>query len=304
MTEMTRIGLGTYPMGGGYGRFDGAQMCATFEAAADHGVTHIDTAESYGVEEYLGPLLRGRRDGFFVATKVFPARPFSYAHLRSALEGSLRRLDTDHVDLFQLHGMENAVLDLPCTNPAELGASLTQLLASGLTRRVGVCNYSAADLTHLAAHVPLSTVQNVYNLYEYGHERELLARAAELDVGFVAHTTLAQGLLGDTIQANSVRADDDRRAVLPNFRGPRHAVHLQVAGRLRNWAEHRGHSLAQLAVAWALRSDAVRSVLVGAKSPEQVARVAAAGQWRLAPEEVAAIEALARPARAAVTDTA
>jgi aryl-alcohol dehydrogenase-like predicted oxidoreductase len=146
MTGMTRIGLGTYPMSGGYGRMDGAQLRATVDAAADHGVTHIDTAESYGVEEHLGPLLRGRRDGFFLATRVFPARPYTFAHLRSALEGSLRRLGTDHVDLFQLHGMENAVIGLPCTDPAELGSSLAQLLATGLTRRVGVCNYSAADL--------------------------------------------------------------------------------------------------------------------------------------------------------------
>jgi aryl-alcohol dehydrogenase-like predicted oxidoreductase len=194
----SRIGLGLYPFGGGYGAVDEAEAARTLDAGLEHGWSFLDTAEAYGESEaLLGGLLRGRRGRVFLATKAFPCEPYTSSNLRAALEGSLRRLRTDYVDLYQLHGPESWLLDQR-TPVEEVAGALEGLKLSGKARHVGVCNCSASQLAELNRHTPIYSIQNLYgmldrraesDLFQFGHipaERMTDLRLRRYDAGLDA----------------------------------------------------------------------------------------------------------------------
>ncbi|MGZ4418419.1 MAG: aldo/keto reductase [Gaiellaceae bacterium] len=257
------------------------------DAALEHGWTLLDAAETYGDAEIrIGRILRGLRDQVFLATKAFPIEPYSFGNVNSALDASLRRLKTDHIDLYQLHGPENWVYDFPETGAEELADSLNRLMASGKTLHVGLSNVPVERVRQLAAFVRLFSVQELLSLYDRESEHELLPFAASRGLEFIAYSPLSGGLLADHVDAARSFTEDDERFFLPRFRADIYPEFVRISRKLQAWANLRGRTLVELAVAWTLSRDGVTSTLVGAKTPEQVERVAAAEAWQLEEEEL------------------
>lgn len=290
---LSRLGLGCYALGGGYGLVDESAAKATVDEALELGWSLVDTAESYrDAETRLGRILRGRRDRVFLATKVFPTEAYSSANLRSALEGSLRRLQTDRVDLYQLHGPENWVREIPLTPPEELAAALLELLDSSMVLHVGLSNFPLELAEALRRLVPIFSTQDLYSLYDRENEETLLPWASEHGIVFIAYSPLSRGLLGDTITARRSFSRHDERHFLPRFREPIYGEYVRVSSELRAFAAEHDHTLAELAVAWTLHNPAVTSTLVGAKTPDHVRRVAAASRWRLDNSDLREVESI------------
>lgn len=298
---MSRIALGCYPLGGGYGGVSEAEAMATVDAALEAGWSFLDTAEAYlDSEARLGRILAGRRDNVFIATKAFPFETYTYEHLSAALDRSLARLQTDRIDLYQLHGPENWVLQFDDETPLEaLAETLTRLRGSGKALRIGVCNLDAETLRTLCDRTELFSTQNLYSLLDRGEEddslhlpveRVIIPTAARLGLAFLAFSPLSRGLLADDLDPHRTFGPDDERHFLPRFQTDVYPHYVELSRRLQSWAGDHGRSLVQLAVAWTLANPDVSSVLVGAKSPQQIAAIAGADEWLLEDSELKEIE--------------
>lgn len=298
---MSRIALGCYPLGGGYGGVSEREAAATVDAALEAGWSFLDTAETYlDSEERLGRILAGRRDRVFLATKAFPCETYTYEHLSTALERSLARLQTDRIDLYQLHGPEDWVVRFDDETPLDaLADSLTRLRESGKALRIGVCNLDGPTLRALSERTELFSTQNLYSLLDRGQEedpihlpveREIIPTAAHLGLAFLAFSPLSRGLLADDLDPRRTFAADDERHFLPRYQPDAYPHFVDLAHRLQSWAANHGRSLAQLAVAWTLANPDVSSSLVGAKSPKQIAAIADAEDWRFDAHELMEID--------------
>lgn len=297
---MSRLALGGYPLGGGYGALDLRRAQLTVDAALEAGWTFIDTAEAYlDSEEKLGQILKDRRNRVFIATKVFPSEAYSYENLRAALEGSLRRLRTDRIDLYQLHGPENWLQPFGPTPPEKLAESLTLLRESGKALQIGVCNLPLAFLTELATRTEIFSTQNLLSLIDRGDgpdelhlpvEAEILPYVREHGVAFIAYSPLSRGLLADDLDAGRTFGIDDERHFLPRYQPEIYPHYVELSRRLSGWAHDHGRTLTQLAIAWTLNVPGVASTLIGAKSAAQIAAVAGADQWTLGPSELCEVD--------------
>lgn len=298
---MSRIALGCYPLGGGYGGISEREARATIDAALEAGWSFLDTAEAYlDSEERLGRILAGRRDSVFIATKAFPCETYTYEHLRTALDRSLARLQTDRIDLYQLHGPEDWVLRFDDETPLEaLAESLTRLRDSGRALRIGACNLDGETLRTLSDRTDIFSTQNLYSLLDRGDEddslhlpveQDIIPTAARLGLAFLAFSPLSRGLLADGLDPHRTFGPDDERHFLPRFQPDVYPHYVELSRRLQSWAQDHGRSLVQLAVAWTLANPAVSSVLVGAKSPQQIAAIAGADDWLLEDSELKEID--------------
>jgi aryl-alcohol dehydrogenase-like predicted oxidoreductase len=269
-------------------RVDERATAAVVGAALDAGVTFFDTADVYGdgrSEEFLGRALGSRRQGVVVATKFGhrsggPERGASPAHVRRALEGSLRRLGAEHVDLYQLHTPD------PLVPIADTLGALARLVDAGLVREIGCSNFSAAQLREAAAATPcaprFASVQNEYSLLHREPEAEVLLECERLGVAFLPYYPLANGLLSGKYRRGRPAPEGTRITGGGRYAALLDDANLDAVERLAAFAEGRGHSLLELANAWLLARPAVASVIAGARTPEQVrANAAAAGAWRL-----------------------
>jgi aryl-alcohol dehydrogenase-like predicted oxidoreductase len=293
---MSRLALGCYPIGGGYGSVSEERARETVAAALDAGWTFLDTAESYlESEERLGRILGKRRDDVFLATKVFPCEPYSRENLAGAVEGSLRRLDTDRIDLLQLHGPEDWVIDDPPTPIDEIARALDGLRRSGKALRFGACNVSVDFVAELDQRVGLFSIQDLYGMLDPGVDQDLpnmpsvsrkLAYAEKSGVRFLAYSPLARGLLSDDLARDRKFPPDDERHYLPRYQPGVYEHFADLAATVSAWARERGRTLRQLAVAWCLQNPVVASVLIGAKSPEQIAQIAGAENWELGTDDM------------------
>lgn len=310
--EPSRLGLGCYPLGGGYGSVDDDLARRTVDAALDAGWTFLDTAETYlASEERLGEILAGRRDRVFLATKAFPSEPYTYANLRVAVDSSLRRLRTDRIDLYQLHGPQDWVMAFPGSPTyAEIGDALARLKADGKILAAGVCNLPVEALAEVHAHAGLASTQNLYSMLDRGAEddplhlpveRRIIPFARENGLRFIAFSPLSRGLLADGLDASRTFGPDDERHFLPRYQAGIYPQYVALAQRLEAWARDHGRTLVQLAVAWTLAMPGVTNTLVGAKRPEQVRAVAGAETWTLGPGELAELDGIVAtlPAEAA-----
>jgi aryl-alcohol dehydrogenase-like predicted oxidoreductase len=289
---VSAVGLG----GNNFGRrLDRAATRAVIDAALDAGITFLDTADIYGgdgaSERLIGDALEGRRDRVVLATKFGmamggdggePRGSRSYA--RRALEASLERLRTDHVDLLYYHEPDGV------TPLAETLGALGELAGEGKIRAFGVSNLDAAQLREAAAlgDPRLAALQNEYSLLERGAERELLPLCREHGIGFVPYFPLAHGRLTGKFRRGEPPLAGTRVAGRP------HLLNDPVFDRLEAleaFASARGRTLLELAFAGLAAQPGVASVIAGAMSLEQVAANAAAGAWQLGPDDV---EALAR----------
>ncbi len=299
---LSRLALGCYPLGGGYGAVDEAQARATVDAALECGWTFLDTAETYlDSEERLGRILAGRRDRVFLATKAFPCEAYTAENLRAALEGSLQRLQTDRVDLLQLHGPEDWVAPFGPTALDAVADALEDLRRSGKALRVGVCNLPVDAIQALSARTEIYSTQNLYSLLDRGDdsdelhlpvESEVLPYAAGSGTAFFAYSPLSRGLLADNLDPDRTFGSDDERHFLPRYQPGVYEQYVELARRLADWAADSGRTLTQLAVAWTLQHPATTSSLVGAKSPEQIHAVAGAEDWHLSERDLDEIDRL------------
>jgi aryl-alcohol dehydrogenase-like predicted oxidoreductase len=280
VTALSRVGLGTNNFGR---RLDLAGARAVVDAAIDAGVTHIDTADIYGggeSERFLGEILAGRRDRVVLATKfgMGEGGDGSPAYVRQAIDASLAQLRTDHVDVIYYHRPDGV------TPIAETVAAMHELVKAGKARQLGVSNVDGAQLREAAAAAPVSVVQNRYSLVERGAETELLPLCAELGVGFVPYFPLASGLL-----TGKYRRGEPAPAGSRLEGQPVEDERFDRIEALERFAAERGHTLLELAIGALASRPPVVSVITGAMTPEQVRVNAAAGDWRLTPEELAAL---------------
>jgi aryl-alcohol dehydrogenase-like predicted oxidoreductase len=288
--RVSRVGLGCNNFGGRIG-FD--ETRAVVEAALEAGITFFDTAESYGggggSERMLGELLEGRREQVVLATK------FAYggeggaaaANVRRAIAGSLERLRTDYVDLYYLHRPDAS------TPIGETLGALDSLVQDGAVKAIGCSNFSVEQLREAdrvarelgTGH--FTVLQNQYSLLARDDDRDVLPLGRELGVGYVPYFPLASGLLTGKYRRGEP-APEGTRLAGREIEDER----LERVERLSAWAEERGHTILELAISALASTPGITSIIAGATKPEQVRANAAAGDWRLSEDDLAALAAV------------
>jgi aryl-alcohol dehydrogenase-like predicted oxidoreductase len=284
--RVTVIGYGAWPLSNNMGALSDRDVAESVEAALASGITFIDTAEVYApAEERLGPLLRPYRDRVFLATKVSGSN-LSAAHVREAVENSLRLLQTEVLDLYQVHWFDER-------QPLEEGLeAMATLQAEGKLRYLGVSNFGVPQMERALKVAPIQSLQPRYNMFDREIEAEILPFCRRQGIGVLAHSPLGKGLLAGKYRPGHVFAPDDERSRFDRFQGEKFARYLAKADRLQAIAAARGLTLPQLAVAWTLRDEAVTVCLVGCKDAAQARENAAAGDVVLTTAELRQIEAI------------
>lgn len=291
--KVSAVGLGCNNFGM---RIDQAQTQAVVDAALEAGITLFDTADIYGgskSEVFLGEALKGKRDKAVIATKF--ANPMGEgAYLRggsrryivAAVEASLRRLQTDHIDLYQMHVPD---ADTPID---ETLRALDDLVRDGKVLYLGNSNFSGwqiADADWISRTSNLErfvSAQNLFSLLERGASKEVLPACERFGLGFLPFFPLASGLLTGKYKRGEAAPEGTRLAAWGS-RGQA-AINDRNMDRveaLETWASEKGHTLLELAFAWLLAHPAVSSVIAGATSPEQVQANAAAANWALSAQD-------------------
>jgi aryl-alcohol dehydrogenase-like predicted oxidoreductase len=278
--EVSVVGLGCNNFGR---RVDEDGTRVVVDAALQSGVMFFDTAESYGggqSESFLGLALQGRRDQVVLATKFGGAPGAAKGkprQIRSALEGSLRRLQTDHVDLYQHHRED------PDTPLAETIGALDELVREGKIRAYGTSNYSPAKLEEAAALAQGAYVseQSEYSWLEREAERELLPTCERLGLGFIPYFPLASGLLTGKYR----RGEPPPAGTRLHGREISDEEHDRIDA-LQAFAEKHGVTLLEVAIGGLAAQSPVASVIAGATKPEQVRANAAAGAWEPTPGQL------------------
>jgi aryl-alcohol dehydrogenase-like predicted oxidoreductase len=258
--DVSRIGLGTMAMSGYYldsGSSD-AESIRTIQRAVELGVTHIDTAEIYGPyanEELVGRALNGRRDDVVLATKfglvshagdgpgVLDSSP---ANIRTAVEGSLRRLGTDRIDLYYQHRVD------PNTPIEDTVGALVELIAEGKIVHIGLSEAGPETIRRAHAVHPIAALQTEYSLWTRDPEAELLPLLRELGIGFVPYSPLGHGFLTGQIRSPQELAGDDWRKTNPRFTEGNFEQNLRIVDEVRAVASELDASAAQVALAWLL----------------------------------------------------
>jgi aryl-alcohol dehydrogenase-like predicted oxidoreductase len=294
--EVSLAGVGCNNFGW---RIDAEGTAAVVNAAIESGINFFDTADIYGggqSEEFLGRALKGRRDKVLIATKfgmkmAEGKQGGKPAYILQAVEDSLRRLGTDHIDLYQIHQPD------PSTPIADTLSALDELVKAGKVREIGCSNFSAVQLREAAqatfqrggAH--FASVQNNYSLLHREPETEVLPECQRLGIAFLPYFPLANGLLTGKYRQGqpfpkSSRAED-------GF-GPKVFTdeNLALVEQLRSFAESHGHTLLELSMAWLVAKPAIASVIAGAKTAEQVKANASSVAWRLTEADLAAVDGI------------
>ena len=307
--ELTTIGLGTWAMGGSgwqfsWGPQDDAQSTGAIQRAVERGINWIDTAPAYGLghsEEIVGGALRGMAQRPFIATKcsrVWDERGTLGSCLKAEsiqreAESSLRRLQVDVIDLYQIHWA------MPEEDIEEGWTAVAELIRQGKVRYGGVSNFNGAQLERIRKIHPIASVQPPYSMLVRGIEKDLLAYCAAHQIGVICYSPMYKGLLSGRFNRERLRllAEDDHRRRDPRFQEPQISANLKLAEGLSRIAEGEGKTLAELAIAWVLRRPEVTAAIVGARSAAQVDEFVTAGDWPLSAELESRIEGLLTQAK-------
>ncbi|WP_326668842.1 aldo/keto reductase [Streptomyces canus] len=268
--DVSRIGLGAMTMAGVYttgGGLDDTESIRTIHRALDLGVTHIDTAEIYGPfhsEELVGKAIKGRRDDVVVATKFGLVShagggpgviDSSAANVKAAVEGSLLRLGTDHIDLYYQHRVD------PNTPIEETVGALAELVAEGKVRHIGLSEAGPETIRRAHAVHPVAALQTEYSLWTRDVEADILPLLRELGIGFVPYSPLGHGLLTGQIRTVDDFTDDDWRKTNPRFTGENFQRNLRIVDEVQAIGAEIGATPAQTALAWLLtRGDDIAPI--------------------------------------------
>lgn len=297
--NVSRIALGTWAIGGtGWGGTDEQVAIRTIEDALDRGINFLDTAPIYGFgrsEEIIAKALKSHpRDQVVIATKCGLdwsddniKRNSSRTRVLEELEASLRRLNTDYIDIYQYHWPDTAV---PFEDQALL---MEELRKSGKVRAIGLSNYTVEQMEAFRKTAAIHTVQPPYNLFERGAEDNVIPFAREHNIGVLAYSPLCRGMLSGRITAQTAFAADDIRRQDPKFQLPRFPQYVAAVAELSDFARERfGRSVSAMAVRWVLEQGNSIIALWGARKPEQLAGIDSALGWRLDPASALQINAI------------
>ncbi|MCU4749921.1 aldo/keto reductase [Streptomyces sp. G-5] len=290
--DVSRIGLGVMGMSAYYtgaGR-DEAESIRTIRRAVDLGVTHLDTAEAYGPyvnEELVGRAIKGRRDDVVLATKFGlvshtgrPGLDSTPASIRTAVDGSLRRLGTDRIDLYYQHRVD------PGTPIEETVGALSELVEAGKVLHIGLSEAAGATIRRAHAVHPVAAVQSEYSLWTRDPEAEVLPTLRELGVGLVPYSPLGHGFLaGDIRTLDGLDATDWRRSN-PRFTGDNLTRNLRIVDQVREVADEVEATPAQVALAWLLAQGDGIAPIPGTKRIDRLKENSAADGIRLTPGQI------------------
>jgi aryl-alcohol dehydrogenase-like predicted oxidoreductase len=287
--KVSRIALGTWAIGGWmWGGTNEDESIQTIHAALDRGINLIDTAPVYGFgrsEEIVGRALaqNGRRKQAVIATKVGlawkdgnPYRNGSKSRIVQEVEDSLRRLQTDVIDLYQVHWPD------PNTAIEETAQAMAALYRAGKIRAIGVSNFSPEQMDAFRAVAPLHTAQPPYNLFERGIEKAVLPYCRDNGITTLVYGSLSRGLLSGRMNAETSFPADDLRHNDPKFQMPRFRQYVTAVEKLDRFAQaNYGKRVIHLALRWLLDRPGVSVALWGARRPDQLAPVTDVMGWRI-----------------------
>jgi aryl-alcohol dehydrogenase-like predicted oxidoreductase len=301
--SVSRVALGTWAIGGWmWGGTDEAESIATIRAAVEHGINVIDTAPAYGFgrsEEIVGKALAeaGLRSRVLIATKtglewdrgsVF--RNASRARILQEVDESLRRLRTDHIDIYQVHWPD------PLIMIEETAEAMRDLFDRGKIKAIGVSNFSVPQIERFRRAAPLHVLQPPYNLFERGIESDILPYCRKNKIATFGYGALCRGLLSGRMRPDSKFEGDDLRRTDPKFQPPRFEQYLAAVERLDQFAQqgYRKHVI-HLAIRWML-DQGITTALWGARHPGQLDPVDAVSGWQLDAPAMAEIDNILRTA--------
>jgi aryl-alcohol dehydrogenase-like predicted oxidoreductase len=305
--KVSRIGLGTWAIGGFmWGGTDEREALETIRTALEHGITLIDTAPAYGfgsAEELVGRALAqyGKREQVIIATKVGLEwrgtqlfRNSSKARIMNEIDDSLRRLQTDYIDIYQVHWPD------PLVSIEETAAAMQQLYKQGKIRAIGLSNYSLEQMNLFQQAAPLHTAQPPYNLFERDVERDVLPYCRTHRISTLTYGSLCRGLLSGKMKLDTEFQGDDVRKIDPKFQPPRYAQYLKAVERLDRFAqENYGKRVLELALRWTLEQPFVTVALWGARHPNQLKPIADVTGWKL---DTVAMKTINEIVRESITD--
>jgi aryl-alcohol dehydrogenase-like predicted oxidoreductase len=303
--DVSIVGLGCNNFGM---RIDAAQTKAVVDACFENGINFFDTADVYGgrgkSEEFLGKALKGRRDDVIIATKFGSpmsddgqSQGGSARWIKQAVEDSLRRLQTDRIDLYQHHFPDR---DTPFD---ETLAALDELVREGKVREIGCSNYAGKHIDKCAGIskdkglASWASDQSNYSLLERGVEADVLPACERNGLGFLPYFPLASGMLTGKYTSKDNLPEGSRitlmaQAAPERAEGVLSDENFAIIGKLRAFAEEHGHTLLELAMSWLASKPVIASVIAGATKPEQVKANAASAAWRLTDDEMAQVNEL------------
>ncbi|QKQ74421.1 aldo/keto reductase [Nostoc sp. TCL240-02] len=304
--HITPIGFGAWAIGGsgwafGWGAQEDQESIEAIDRALDLGVNWIDTAAIYGLghsEEVVAKALKGRTSRPYIFTKCSMiwdekgeiGRSLKADSVRREVEASLRRLDIETIDLYQIHWPN------PAPEIEEGWTTLAKLKDEGKVRYIGVSNFNVEQLKRIQETAPVTSLQPPYSLVKRDVENEILPFCKENNIGVIVYSPMQSGLLTGKMTSERVAnlPDDDWRKQSTEFQEPRLSRNLKLVEVLQDIGDQHDRSAGEVAIAWTLNNPAVTAAIVGARNPKQVEGIIAAGEFRLNQQELDQIAAFLR----------
>jgi aryl-alcohol dehydrogenase-like predicted oxidoreductase len=307
--QLSPIGFGTWALGGGdwafgWGDQDDAESIAAIRRAVELGINWIDTAAAYGlghaeevVSRALEPISPSSRPHVFTKCSLVWDKKKRLSHslkaesIKLEVEGSLRRLNVETIDLYQIHWP--SIPPAPAPDIEEGWSTLLDLQKAGKVRYLGVSNFDVGQLERIRSIAPVNALQPPYSMIERNIEAEILPYCLEHDIGVIVYSPLQSGLLSGSMTKERVASlpkNDWRASKSPEFQEPKLSRNLELVEFLRELGKINSRSPAEIAIAWTLRHPAVTGAIVGGRRPSHVEGFIGALEFRLTDTEIAEIE--------------